>query len=103
MYTRSASPMRIGIHIGLLLLAWAGGCGEPVEPAGPDGGLGRDGGCVSTEPTCEGDEALECRDGAPVREVCEGICVDGIGCAVCEPGRGSCDGDTPRVCRANTR
>ena len=102
MNPRFASTPRPGIRLVLLLLAWAGGCGGgPSEPVRPDGGPGRDGGCVSTEPTCEGDEALECRDGEVVRQTCEGICVDGIGCAVCEPGRGSCDGDTPRVCRAD--
>lgn len=103
MAIRSRHDGRSSIRLGgpLALAAVLVGCGAPGAMPGPDGGGGggRDSGCASAPPACDGDDELVCRaDGVVARRTCD-LCVPGIGCATCVPGRGSCEGDTARLCR----
>ncbi len=84
----------------VLCLAASPGC---APKAGVDDG--GDGPSVSDDPCTDG--AGRCEDGAAlicdnghfvVAEQCADVCVDGIGCAACVPGSGSCSGEDATVC-----
>ncbi len=45
-----------------------------------------------TAKTCDG------MGGFSAEEVCENVCVDGVGCLFCEPGSTRCDGENVEVC-----
>jgi hypothetical protein len=96
-------PVPLGLAASALALAVA--C-APSTGGGEGGAPGEDGGpvdprCAHGPTMCEGSTYLVCQDGAydPVDE-CDDACVPGLGCVLCEPGRGTCEpGDMANVCR----
>jgi hypothetical protein len=98
-----------------------GGAGTGGAGGGAGGGVGGDwgttssttgaGGATSTTPPCS-DGTIQC-DGA-TKKVCDGnggfkevvdcptgICAPNVGCAVCVPNTGSCNGDVGTHCKAD--
>jgi hypothetical protein len=83
----------------LLILVAACGGNEPGTVTA-DAGPRRGDDCAAGATRCDGDTLLICEDGElVVGESCAGTCVDGIGCAACEPGTGTCAGDRSTMCR----
>ncbi|MEZ4449280.1 MAG: IgGFc-binding protein [Nannocystaceae bacterium] len=58
--------------------------------------------CPADTLFCDGDTVKVCdgRGGSRPVEVCPEVCVDGIGCALCVPGSGKCEGDQASQCNA---
>ena len=56
--------------------------------------------CAMGTIVCEDDTAKTCdgMGGYSDEEVCENVCVDGVGCLFCEPGSTQCDGEMVEVC-----
>ncbi len=55
--------------------------------------------CVEGDIICEGGEAVACEGGEYGEpEPCPELCVDGLGCALCEPGAAYCDGEQVYEC-----
>jgi hypothetical protein len=75
-------------------------CG-PSAPADGDGG-GPDvtgGMCAGGATKCQGNTLVECVDGTfQLAEECANVCVDSLGCVLCEPGTGTCNGDMTTMC-----
>jgi hypothetical protein len=68
---------------------------EGNDAAPVDGG----GNCVEGATRCSENELQTCSGGAfTTTEVCDSICAPGLGCVLCEPGTGSCSGDTATTC-----
>ncbi|MBK7825474.1 MAG: hypothetical protein IPJ59_09710 [Nannocystis sp.] len=59
--------------------------------------------CPADTIFCEGDTAKVCDGlgGFKSEEACPDACVDDIGCTLCVPGEGSCQGDQALVCNNN--
>ena len=105
--------MTLRLLFPLLALALLTACpSERSRPPGRDAGPGVDGGpsdmCSPGGPAriCVGATEVTCNpDGTPggMRDCsAEGlVCAADIGCATCQPGRGSCDGQQTRTCRAD--
>ncbi len=95
-----------GVDGGAAVDARDAGAGEEAgaRDAGPD--AVPDAGC-SAAPSCDGERAVRCVDGAPVVEDCaaaSGFC-EGGACVdwVCTPGAVTCDDDTPVETRCDGR
>jgi hypothetical protein len=76
-------------------------CG-PAADLSRDGGNGSDatgGPCAAGATRCEGSSWLVCQNGEfVVDEVCPNVCVSGLGCTLCQPGTGTCSGNTSTMC-----
>ena len=71
------------------------GCGPGSRPTGPDA----DTQCTGGQ-RCSGNTLEVCSDGHWVAsEECPMACDDMLGCVVCRPGTGTCNGDTATECR----
>ncbi len=101
--------MRTGL---VFLCLVAAACGGRRGPGGGDGGPGGgDGGvymCSRGGPTivCNGVTELTCNSDGSVASMrtctAEGlVCAPGLGCRMCVPGTGSCEGNTTRTCNAD--
>jgi hypothetical protein len=67
--------------------------------ADTDGDTDSDTSCEEGAFDCEGNDYVECVDGAwVVIEACDGVCVDYLGCVVCVPGDTVCEGDVVMEC-----
>jgi len=84
--------------LGTALLAVA--CGPS---RGADGDAGADvigGTCAAGTQRCDGNQRLLCEnDRWVVADTCPNVCVDSLGCVLCEPGTGTCNGDTSTACK----
>ena len=100
------------VALSALFLAMACSGGGTRHPSGRDGGTGTDGSTTSmcspgsTTPICRGTTQISCNaDGTEAgTQDCSAsgrVCAPGLGCATCIPNRGTCDGQTPGVCRAD--
>ncbi len=76
-----------------------------VVACGDDDAPMRDGGtdamCAEGAITCRGPEVFACMGGTEMlQDSCEvdEACVNGIGCALCQPGRPFCTGEEARIC-----
>lgn len=56
--------------------------------------------CPDHQIICDGTTAKTCdgKGGYLLTKDCAGACIDLIGCVVCQPGSGQCDGDKPKKC-----
>ena len=88
------------ISIALTLAA----CG-PSTSAGDDGGDddGGSGDCTAPATRCSGNTFQTCNaDGTwSDSESCPEACDDGLGCVVCVPGTGTCEGDISHACKVD--
>ncbi len=101
------SLRRFGLPLCLPLALGLAGCASSESDLGPAKGSG--GGtnidlCASGgNYACEGDTAVLCSN-KDVRLDCSAAgktCSTGLGCVVCDPGVGSCEGGNASVCRAD--
>lgn len=79
------------------------GDGDPGDGDGDPGDGDGDGdgdGCTPGDIICEAFVAYICDESGNLVEddTCVDVCVDGLGCVVCEPGSLSCDGDQATIC-----
>lgn len=76
------------------------GCG-PEQTQGDDAPPGAD--CTGTETRCSGSVYEVCDNGTFVTmESCQGACIQGTGCAQCDPSAGNtCDGNNVVSCNAD--
>lgn len=78
----------------LVMGAW--GCGPEARPNSGD-----DGACTAGELHCNGNTLQTCVDGTfRDDQVCPLSCADGLGCVVCVPGTGTCNGNESHACNA---
>ncbi len=58
------------------------------------------GACLEGTIVCENDVAKTCdgMGGFTNEQVCDGVCVEGVGCKLCLPGASECEGDKVLVC-----
>lgn len=83
------------IWIALALAA----CG-PSASGGDDGDGGSTGDCVEPATRCSNNTFQVCSGGVWTdQEVCPDACSDGLGCVLCVPGTGTCEGMTSHACR----
>ena len=86
------------IQVLALLALTAGGCGPSVS--GGDGDDDDDGACTAGQRRCDGNRLQTCGGGAwETTETCANACDAALGCTVCPPNTGTCDGDVSRACR----
>ncbi|NOY91734.1 MAG: hypothetical protein GXP55_11110 [Deltaproteobacteria bacterium] len=113
MYFRSSSVLVFSL-LALSALFLAVGCSAGTRrPADRDGGPPPGDGSTSsmcsvgsTTPICRGTTEISCNSNgteAGTRDCSTSgqVCAPGIGCAACVPNRGTCDGQTPGICRAD--
>jgi hypothetical protein len=75
------------------------GCGPSI---GDDDSADIDAGvpCVDGATRCSGNDLQTCQSGEFVTsETCPEVCATGLGCVLCQPGTGTCDGDMATTCR----
>ncbi len=80
----------------------ASACGPTRKNGGGDDG-GDDGGpCFDGELRCDGNVATVCAGGSfRATETCPLECADGLGCVVCRPGTGTCNGNASHACASD--
>jgi hypothetical protein len=91
--------MRITTFI--LAAALFAACGPSPRNTGDDaGGPDADnGGCFSGTRRCTGNTLETCTDGVyTTTQECPTACDSSLGCVVCQPGTGTCNGDTSHAC-----
>ena len=71
------------------------GDGDSDADADGDGGEGE---CDEGDWRCWGAAYQECADGVWENALCDGVCVEEIGCTACRPGERYCEGDTVMEC-----
>ncbi len=71
-----------------------------ADSPGGDGDGGLPGECVPGVAQCDGNTLLRCQDGELVEDaLCDEVCVPNLGCVLCTPGFGTCEGEnSARVC-----
>src|SRR5262245_47532769 len=69
-------------------------CGPSGQAPPPNGEP-----CAPEGMTCNGNTAQTCQDGTFHTEACSDMCIEGLGCVVCEPGARSCNGDVSTTCK----
>lgn len=89
----------LALVVGAILFA----CGPSVSQNGDGGNGNGDGGggtCTDGVTRCQGKTLQTCSGGKfhPTEE-CPNECHDSLGCVLCQPGTGSCDGNTSHACR----
>ena len=73
-------------------------CGPSGRPTDPDADPNQS--CTSGAQRCTGNTLEICTDNSwVVQEECPQACSDQLGCVVCVPGTGTCNGDTATECR----
>lgn len=76
-------------------------CGPTRKNGGGDDG-GDGGPCFDGELRCDGNVATVCAGGSfRATETCPLECADGLGCVVCRPGTGTCNGDESHACASD--
>ncbi|MCB9563001.1 MAG: IgGFc-binding protein [Kofleriaceae bacterium] len=81
------------------LIILAAACGPATTGSGDDAG-GDDTVCTDGQTRCDGTARQSCVDGAwSTVETCANVCDNDLGCVVCLPGTGTCNGDTAHECR----
>jgi hypothetical protein len=82
-----------------LLISLAAACG-PSGGSGDDDTDGGGGDCIDGARRCDGTSRQQCQDGAwTTVEECGSACDTELGCVLCVPGTGTCNGDTSTACR----
>jgi hypothetical protein len=84
----------------LAVMCVVAACG-PSHKRTPDGGGDDDanGGCTEGQHSCSGADYQTCQGGQFVTtETCAMACSPELGCVVCVPGTGTCNGDTSHAC-----
>jgi len=82
------------------LLVLAAACGPSGSGDGDAGGDDDPGTCTAPATRCSGNTFQSCSDGAWVdQESCPDACDDRLGCVLCVPGTGTCEGMTSHACR----
>jgi hypothetical protein len=79
----------------------ASACAQARRPGtGDDGGEGTS--CIEGALRCDGNLAVVCAGGAyQPSETCPLACADGLGCVVCRPGTGTCNGNESHTCASD--
>src|SRR5687767_8933048 len=86
----------------LVLCAVVVACGPSVRNEGDGGGNGDGGGgmCTNGVTRCTGNSLETCVDGQfEMTQSCPDVCVDSLGCVLCQPGTGTCEGSISHACR----
>ncbi len=82
-----------------LLVSLAVACG-PSGGADDDDDDGGAGDCTDGQRRCDGNSRQQCQGGAwTTVEECANACDTDLGCVLCVPGTGTCNGDTSTACR----
>jgi hypothetical protein len=56
--------------------------------------------CVEAEKNCDGNDFLVCKNGVFVKDqTCDAVCTPALGCTVCTPSTGTCNGDVSTACK----
>ena len=77
-------------------------CGPSVSGGGDGGGDDDDGSCTAPSQRCSGTTLQSCSGGAWVDvTTCPDACDADLGCVVCQPGTGTCNGDTAHECKVD--
>jgi hypothetical protein len=89
-----------------LLIVLVAACGPSVtnsDDDDDDGGPGPDGPggmCTNGVTRCSGNTLQTCVGGAfEDTQTCPMVCDDTLGCVLCDPGTGTCEGSVSTVCR----
>ena len=86
----------IGLVIVAFVAAAVAACGPTRRPGTGDDD---DAPCVEGEIKCDGNVASVCSGGQlQPTETCPIACADTLGCVVCQPGTGTCNGDQSHAC-----
>jgi hypothetical protein len=72
---------------------------------GPDATAGDEGTSCASGPTCKGSVSYDCRGDVVTSTDCSSltppqVCASGLGCVACQPGTGTCNGNTGTACNA---
>jgi hypothetical protein len=96
---------RWALNLSAALLALAAACGPSARG---DDGDNIDGGghvgdqCTDGQTSCSGNQMLTCSNGKYVNGAdCPMACDDNLGCVMCVPGTGTCNGNTSHACNAD--
>ena len=96
--------MRAHAFVLVLLLGFAAACGPSAssDDTGGDDDGGTTDDCSAPATRCSDRTFQICVDGAwQDQETCPDACDDGLGCVLCVPGTGTCEGETSHACRAD--
>lgn len=88
----------------LLLWVFVTACGPTSPGVRADADFNpKDGqSCTGNQTACTGQTWMRCENGQwTTVEACSNMCNDTLGCVACQPGTGTCNGDTSTVCRAD--
>jgi hypothetical protein len=84
----------------LSTLFFLAACGPSPQSSGDGGGDDDPGTCTAPATRCSGNTVQSCVDGGWVDgATCPEACDDRLGCVVCVPGTGTCEGMTSHACR----
>jgi len=94
--------VRLALEPSFLIAALAlAACGPNPQSSGDDIDAD-DGTCTAPATRCSGNTLQRCEDGGWVdQQDCPEACDDSLGCVVCVPGTGTCEGEISHACRVD--